>query len=488
MRPPEAATRAPGSPAVRADAEDVSGEAERSSKGLNRDAHRLGPHEWEKPVPATLLIVDDDRDFTESAADFARVRGFQPYVAHSLEQSRQFRHLPPLDLLLLDLDLPDGNGLDLLDDPALPEHEHAVIVTGQPSVESAIQAVSRPVYDYLLKPLCASQFDALLSQAAAAHARAAGTTARYGMVSGCDAMRHVYADIERVAPTDASVLIAGESGTGKELVARAIHDRSERRGSFVAVNAGAIAPDLLASHLFGHERGSFTGASARHAGYFEQAHGGTLFLDEITEMPLALQVYLLRVLETGVVTRVGGSEPIATDVRIIAATNRDPHAELEAGTLREDLFYRLADFTIALPTLRERGDDVLLLAQHFLDLLNLRHGTSRRFADGTDRTLLRHPWPGNVRELRSAVQRAYLASDGPTVRMWPAQRRARGSDAGPDSVVFTVGMSYAEIEREMLARTLTHFGNDRTRTAQALGVSVRTIHNQLARLKTRGAE
>lgn len=437
-------------------------------------------------MPATLLIVDDDRDFTESAADFARLRGFQPYVAHSLEQSRQFSHLPPLDLLLLDLDLPDGNGLDLLDDPAAPEHEHAVIVTGQPSVESAIQAVSKPVYDYLLKPLCPSQFDALLAQAAAAHARTESATLRFGMISACDAMRQVCDDIERVASSDVSVLIAGESGTGKELVARAIHDRSGRRGPFVAVNAGAISPDLLASHLFGHERGSFTGASARHSGYFEQAHGGTLFLDEITEMPLSLQVYLLRVLETGLVTRVGGTEPIATDVRIVAATNRDPYAELEAGTLREDLFYRLADFTIPLPALRDRGEDVLLLAQHFLDLLNLRHATSKRFADGTERTLLRHAWPGNVRELRSAVQRAYLASDGPTVRMWPSQRRMRPSDSGPDAIVFNVGMSYAEIEREMLTRTLAHFGNDRTRTAQALGVSVRTIHNQLARLKSGG--
>lgn len=469
-----------------AEPEDVAAPSECSSKPLHSPAPRVGLRKRDTPVPATLLIVDDDRDFTASAADFARVRGFQPYVAHSLEQSRQFSHLPPLDLLLLDLELPDGNGLDLLDDPALPEHEHAVIVTGQPSVESAIQAVSKPVYDYLLKPLCPAQFDALLSQAAAAHARSESATSRFGMISACDAMRRVFEDIERVAPTDVSVLIAGESGTGKELVARAIHDRSGRRGPFVAVNAGAIAPDLLASHLFGHERGSFTGASARHAGYFEQAHGGTLFLDEITEMPLALQVYLLRVLETGVVTRVGGSEAIAIDVRVVAATNRDPHAELEAGTLREDLFYRLADFTLALPTLRERGDDVLLLAQHFLDLLNLRHATSKRFADGTQRTLLRHAWPGNVRELRSAVQRAYLASDGPTVRIWPAQRRPRAADAGPEGIVFTVGMSYAEIEQEMLTRTLTHFDNDRTRTAQALGVSVRTIHNQLARLKARG--
>ena len=439
-------------------------------------------------MPASLLIVDDDRDFTASAADFARLRGFQPYVAHSLEQSRQFSHLPPLDLLLLDLELPDGNGMDLLDDPALPEHDHAVIVTGQPSVESAIQAVSRPIYDYLLKPLCPEQFDALLTQAAAAYARSHNMPMRFGMIGGCDPMRQVMDDIERVAPSEASVLITGESGTGKELVARAVHQRSGRQGAFVAVNAGAIAPELLASHLFGHERGSFTGANARHAGYFEQANGGTLFLDEITEMPLALQVYLLRVLESGTVTRVGGTENIPVDVRIVAASNRDPHAALDAGALRDDLYYRLADFTIAMPGLRERGEDVQLLAQHFLEVLNVRYATNKRFADGTERTLRRHGWPGNVRELRSAVQRAFLGSDDGVVRLRPNSRRTRAGDADPGSVVFTVGMTYAEIEHEMLSRTLACFDNDRTRTARALGVSVRTIHNQLARLRTRDAD
>jgi DNA-binding NtrC family response regulator len=200
-------------------------------------------------------------------------------------------------------------------------------------------------------------------------------------------------------------------------------------------------------------------------------------------MPLALQVYLLRVLETGTVTRVGGTESIATDVRVVAATNRDPQQALDAGTLRDDLFYRLADYQIALPELRERGTDVQLLAQYFLDSLNARHGTSRRFADDSDRVMLRHPWPGNVRELRSTIQRSYLSSDGSLVRIRPLQHRPRSMQADSGGVGFSVGMSYAEIEREMLMRTLSHFGNDRTRTAQALGVSVRTIQNQLARLR-----
>jgi len=436
-------------------------------------------------MPASLLIVDDDRDFTEAASDFARLRGFRPYVAHSLEQSRQFAHLPPVDLLLLDLELPDGSGLELLDDPSMPEHGQAIIVTGQPSVETAIQAVSRPVVDYLLKPLCPLQFDALLKQTAAARESLPSANLRHGMIGQCDAMCRVHDAIDRVATSDASVLISGASGTGKELVARAIHDASGRTGPFVAVNAGAVAPELLASHLFGHERGSFTGANHRHAGYFEQAHGGTLFLDEITEMPLALQVYLLRVLETGTVTRVGGTEAIATDVRVVAATNRDPHLAVEARTLREDLFYRLADYQIAMPELRERGHDIVLLARYFLDRLNARHGTSRRFAEGTDRILMRHAWPGNVRELHSTIQRGYLSSDGALVCVRPLSHRPRAMAMGGGAVGFNVGMSYAEIEQEMLLRTLAHYDNDRTRTALALGVSVRTIQNQLARLRNR---
>ena len=433
----------------------------------------------------TLLIVDDDREFANAAADYARARGFIPYQAHSLAQSRQYAHLPSLDLLLLDLTLPDGSGFDLLQELDLPEHGRVAIVTGQPSVESAARAVSLPVADYLIKPLKPEQFDSLLDTAAARARPARADCA--GMVGECVAMRRVIRDIGRVARSTATVLIVGESGTGKELVARALHEQSGRRGPFVAVNCGAIAPDLLASHLFGHERGAFTGASNRHIGYFEQANQGTLFLDEITEMPAQLQTYLLRVLETNVITRVGGTEAIATDVRVVAATNRDPLRAVEDGTLREDLFYRLADFTLELPPLRARGHDILLLARLFLDRLNQHYNTRKRFAAGTERVLLQHTWPGNVRELRSAVQRAYLTCDGDEIAVQPGYRKLAPVHHDATTITFHVGMTYAEVEREMLLKTLEHFGNDRTRTAEALGVSVRTIHNQLARLRANGA-
>ena len=304
-------------------------------------------------------------------------------------------------------------------------------------------------------------------------------TADECMVGECEALRGVQDDLAKIAPTAASVLVTGESGTGKELVARALHERSGREGAFVAVNCGAIAPDLLASHLFGHERGSFTGAATRHIGFFEQAHGGTLFLDEVADMPPALQVYLLRALESGTITRVGGVAPIGFDARMVAATNRDPMLAIDEGRLREDLFYRLADFIVVLPPLRARGDDRILLAQHFIERLNAEYGQHKKLAAGAEQVLRHYSWPGNVRQLRSAVQRAYILSDGDSVRIQAPDGLTVPTRS--DTVSFTVGMTYAEVEQEMLLKTLARYNNDKTRTARALGVSVRTIHNQLSR-------
>lgn len=430
----------------------------------------------------SVLIVDDDVDFAHAAADFARSRGFRTTLAHSLQQSRKLIDHEPADLTLLDLELPDGSGFELLDELDLANHGGRVaIVTGTPSIESARRAVSLPVVDYLIKPLCPVQFDALLNDTRR-RAPKPRPSAFGGLIGECEAMRAVVRDLCKVAPTPAAVLICGESGTGKELIARAIHEQSGRRGKFVAVNCGAIAPDLLASHLFGHERGSFTGAQNRHVGFFEQANHGTLFLDEITEMSPALQVYLLRALETGTITRVGGLDAIETDARIVAATNRDPQAAIESGRLREDLYYRLADFIVSMPPLRARGDDVLLLAQVFVDRLNAQYGQRKRLSPESQRVLLQHSWPGNVRELRSAVQRAFVLSEGDLVRLSMPTRRATPVHQDDTTVTFTVGMTYAEVEREMLIKTLARLGHDKTQTARALGVSVRTIHNQLARI------
>ena len=437
----------------------------------------------------SVLIVDDDVEFAHAAADFARTRGFRTTLAHSIEQSRQVKDLHSTDLMLLDLELPDGSGFDLIDELDLAHHSGRVaIVTGTPSVDSAARAVSMPVIDYLIKPLCPIQFDALLADTRARAPRPV-PSAFAGLIGECEPIRSVIRDLCKVAPTTASVLVTGESGTGKELIARAVHEQSGRRGKFVAVNCGAIAPDLLASHLFGHERGSFTGAATRHIGYFEQANHGTLFLDEITEMPPGLQVYLLRALETGSITRVGGMDSIETEVRIVAATNRDPQAAIDSGRLREDLYYRLADFIVQIPPLRARGDDVLLLAQVFVDRLNEQYGMHKRLAPDAHRVLRQHGWPGNVRELRSAIQRAFILSENDIVHPGvPGRRVAPVHHEDDATVTFTVGMTYAEVEREMLVKTLARFNHDKTQTARALGVSVRTIHNQLARLGAGGKD
>jgi DNA-binding NtrC family response regulator len=301
------------------------------------------------------------------------------------------------------------------------------------------------------------------------------------MVGASGQFRDVVDMIKRVAPGDIAVLVHGESGSGKELVARAIHDAGGRSGPFVAVNCGAIAPELLSSQLFGHEKGSFTGAFARHRGYLERAANGTLFLDEVSEMPLALQTHLLRVLDYGSYHRVGGDQDLPVAARIVSATNRDPLCAVSAGLLREDLYYRLCGFDIAVPPLRDRGDDVLLLADAFLDEFNAAAGTGHAFDAGAAKALRRSPWPGNVRELRNAVKRAHILADGGIVRIPPAALPQRALQETDSTITFAVGTSLEEMERHVLQKTLRHFGNNRSRAAAALGITPRTIRNRLAR-------
>jgi DNA-binding NtrC family response regulator len=274
-----------------------------------------------------------------------------------------------------------------------------------------------------------------------------------GVSAAMKALREIVA---RVAPTSASVLVTGESGSGKELVATAIHEASPRaQQPFIAINCGALPANLVEAELFGYEKGAFTGAVRAHQGCFERASGGTLFLDEITEMPLELQVTLLRALETGRFCRVGSAQEISVDVRVIAATNREPATVVANGTLLEDLLYRLAVFPIRIPALRERGEDIELLAQHFLDELNAHAGTAKRLSDGARAFLHSHSWPGNVRELKNAVQRAFILGDealefGGAVAAQPAFTQ-RG-----DALQFRIGTALEEIEREVIFATLAH--------------------------------
>jgi len=441
------------------------------------------------PVSAAaghVLVVDDNPEFQSLVAEFARLSRCKVTCAATLRAARQLAADDEFDLLMVDLDLPDGNGLDLIADIDLTAHGQIAIVTGHPSIETAARAVRSPVVEYLVKPVGTDALARLIegAQQRAESRRAPPPRGLGGMIGQTPVMQGLFEQIRRVAPLDVCVLVHGESGTGKELVARALHDLSNRSGRFVAVNCGAIAPDLLSSQLFGHERGAFTGALQSHAGFFEQAEGGTLFLDEITEMPPAAQVYLLRVLESRALTRVGGTREIAVDVRIVAGTNRDPQQAVADGALRADLYYRLIEFPLSVPPLRERREDIAGLAQYFLDRLNERYRTQRVFAPGALRMLSERPWPGNVRELRHAVQRYYILGDGPIeVDAGPAFRPVEDGDG---TVRFRVGMTFDDIEREMLLKTLAYYNNNKRQAARALGITTKTIYNRLLRYRSLG--
>jgi DNA-binding NtrC family response regulator len=296
-------------------------------------------------------------------------------------------------------------------------------------------------------------------------------------------MQEVFRLIERVGPTEASVLLTGESGCGKELAAQWIHDRSQRRGGpFVAINCGAIPSGLIEAELFGFEKGSFTGALRGHAGVFERANGGTLLLDEVTEMPLDMQTRLLRVLETRKFYRVGANVEVSTDVRVIAATNRCPLQAVQSGQLREDLLYRLAVFPIELPPLRSRGNDVDALAEHFLYELNAQAGTQKRFTALARMTLKQHNWPGNVRELRNCVERAFILGDqwlelAPLIQQ--AGPKAGDADNDRERLNIRVGSRILDMERSLIEATLDYFQGNKRRAADALGCSLKTLYNKL---------
>jgi DNA-binding NtrC family response regulator len=407
------------------------------------------------------------------------------------------------DLLLLDLHLPDGSGLDLFEDTGLLSDTEVVLMTGQASLETSIRALRLGAADYLVKPVNPQHLKGLLSRLIRPSQLRAELaeiteqwreTGRFGSLIGAsDAMQSVYRQIARVAETAVSVFIHGESGTGKELVAKAVHELSRRREQpFLAVNCGAISPHLIESEIFGHERGSFTGAERQHQGFFERAHGGTLFLDEVTEMPLNLQVKLLRVLENGTFMRVGSTQLQQTDVRIIAATNRDAAEAVMRGGLREDLLYRLNVFPISLPALRERAGDIPLLARSFLDELARQEQTTKRFTPEAMERLKAYPWPGNVRELRNAVQRAWVMAPGAEIDgEWlpklagteaprPPQRPGAEPPAdGHPALSIRVGTPLAEVERQLILATFDYCGQHKERTAALLGISMKTLYNRL---------
>jgi DNA-binding NtrC family response regulator len=438
--------------------------------------------------------VEDDKSSLESLAEWVEAQGFAVSTASSIEQARKEASGGSFDIALVDLQLPDGSGTDLLE--ILGENDtEIVMITGHGSVDSAVDALHRGARDYLTKPVDLERLKGRLGQVLEKRAlkheivelrgelRSLGRFGR--LVGSSPVMEELYGLIEKVAPTDSTVLLVGETGTGKELVANMVHDLSPRSTrSFVPLNCGAVPPNLIESELFGHEKGSFTGADRQRKGIFERADGGTLFLDEVTETPIEVQVKLLRVLETGSFTRVGGERDMSVHVRLIAATNRNLEAAVGEGKLREDLLYRLNVFPIRVPPLRDRGADVELLANHFLRELNRGPGGSKRFTSDALERLHRHSWPGNVRELRNLIERAFIIAKD---RIAPSDLPLDGV-AVPRSdtaVTVSVGSTIDELERRLIVATLEHVQGNRKIAAQMLGISTKTLYNKLNRYDLR---
>jgi two-component system nitrogen regulation response regulator GlnG len=459
-----------------------------------------------------ILVVDDDAAIRTVIAQALRRAGHAVTTAASLTELDRALARGTFDVLVTDVVLPDGDGIERMKEvavrfPLLP----LIVVSAQNTLTTAIRAAELGAYDYLPKPF---DLDALTRAVAGALARG-GTAApepqaedtTLPLIGRSPAMQDVYRTIARVVSNDLTVLVSGESGTGKELVARAIHDLGPRRAApFVAINMAAIPRELIEAELFGHERGAFTGATARSAGRFEQASGGTLFLDEIGDMPIDAQTRLLRVLQTGEFTTVGGARTIRVDVRIVAATNRELTAQVAAGLFREDLFYRLAVVPLALPPLRDRAEDVALLARHFLDRAAEQGLPRRRLAADAIDLLAAHDWPGNVRELENLMRRlAVLARDAVidagAIRSLMGEERAAAADpAAPTAMADAVaallagiarerpealddGTLYdrviAEVERPLIDAMLARHGHNQLRAARALGINRNTLRKRL---------
>ena len=461
-----------------------------------------------------ILIAEDDAAQRVGLQQLVRSWGFTVDAAPDGRAALAAIASERPTIVLSDLVMPNLGGLDLL--RAIKEEQNdgditVVMMTGQGTVESAVEAIKQGAYDYLSKPIDPQRLKILLDQIVERHVnrremralrRQLQQQGRFGrMIGSSRAMREIYQVIEQAAPTSTSVLVTGESGTGKELVAQTIHQLSPRaQQPFVPLNCAAIPDTLLESELFGHEKGAFTGAAARRQGCFELAHRGTLFLDEIAEMTSATQAKLLRVLQERSFRTLGGTREQKVDVRVIAATNVDPLDAVRDGKLREDLYYRLNVFGIRLPPLRERKDDLPLLVDAFIAECNERNRRSiRGVADRVMDAFHAHDWPGNVRELRNVIERATIVAKGPLIELEDlpplggvavggqtgGPRPAAAPGAPPAGDALSAGMTVGDAERRLIEITLAHTEGNKTRAAEMLGISLKTLHNKLNRMKGR---
>jgi DNA-binding NtrC family response regulator len=449
-----------------------------------------------KQANAKVLIADDEQAITSGLSAILSDEGYTVEIAADGQKALERLSEDRFGVVLADLKMPKLDGLALLGElQARQIPTECIIITGQATVDSAVQAMQQGAYDYIEKPLNAEKLNrlkALIPKAIEKFnvqqknreltSRLEGLT-HYGELTGqSDVMREVYQVIDAVASSTASVLILGESGTGKELVARAVHSKSERaKGPFFALNCAALPKEILENELFGHEKGAFTGSTNEKPGAFEMSSGGTIFLDEVAEMSPDIQVKLLRALETRMVRRLGGRKEILVDIRIVAATNRDLQKALADGDLREDLYYRLAVVQIDLPPLRERSQDVTLLATEFL----------HRYADQNNKQItdfdtaawewiLSYHWPGNVRELKNAVERSVIMARGTTITINDIMpRHLRSTGEVSSSVTIQVGATVSDARRQLVLRTFASTGGDVDRTAKLLGVAAEDVRRDL---------
>ena len=441
----------------------------------------------------TILIVDDEKH-TREGLRVALEERFDVYVAASAQEALNILNNDAVDLMVTDLRLGGEDGMNLIDRALrLPHPPICIMMTAYGSVDTAVEAMKHGAYDFVTKPINIDRLEILINRALRGRETEKENRElkqqvdrHFGLenlIGNSGVMHEVFDTIKQIAPTRATVLIEGESGTGKELVAGAIHHLSNRtRSKFIAVHCAALSAQLLESELFGHEKGAFTGATERRAGRFEQANGGTLFLDEIGEIVANTQVKILRALDPGVFERVGGNQTIKTDVRLIAATNKNLEKLVKEGKFRDDLFYRLNVVKIIMPPLRERKEDIPLLTKAFLKSFAEQNGKPfRELTADAMQAIISYDWPGNVRELRTAVEHGVVMATGPkiTPRDLPAGVRQAGGKAGYLSSPATQPYNLQETEQRLIERALAECKGNVTQAAKKLGISRRTLHRKL---------
>jgi len=448
-----------------------------------------------------ILVVDDDRSICKLMGSILEMESYPFRVAMSGEQARRAMEEERFDILVSDIYLGDDSGLHLLERMKnVNADAEVVIMTAHGSMETAVHAVHNGAFDYISKPFVIDEMLRILhrieekfqlSQDRTVGPELAETLPKTEIIGATPKMVHIYKKVAKTARIEAPVLIIGESGSGKELVARALHENSTRsRAPFMVINCGALPETLLESELYGHERGSFTGATVSRKGLFEGAGGGTVFLDEISETSLSFQVKLLRVIQEREIRRVGSNETIQVDVRLIAATNRDLRGMVRTGQFREDLFHRLNVFTIALPPLRDRKEDIPLLASYFIKVFTEKNGKAVRLAADALDVMKQYAWPGNVRELKNMLERAMTFNDTGVIQPEELEfgdtEGAALNDTSPPAIVRPLpggeGSSLDAMEREHIIKILKETGGNKKKAAEILGIERRTLYNKAKRL------